>query len=96
MEVNKMVVASHYIFRDVLDLISRERIDRLEEVCDGYSRRYQDDQEFQEVCDWVNRYLHSDKSNGELNHIKERLGELIKIRRLEVSGGNRLWFVERR
>jgi len=91
-----MVVASHYIFRDVLDLISRDRMDRLEEVCDGYSRRYQDDQEFQQVCGWISRYMHSDKNNGELEHIRDRLQELIKIRRLEVSGGSKLWFVERR
>ncbi len=90
-----MVLASHYIFMDVLSLLERNRTERLEEVCTGYSKRYSDDDEFQELISIILTAL-EDSNNGVLDELKPRIRNAIASRRIETSGGTKLWFKNRR
>jgi len=90
-----MVTASHYILRDVLSLMERDRTERLEEVCSCYAKRYSSDEEFQELVSQILLGLETD-DNGILEGLKPKISELITTRKIETSGGTKLWFRDRR
>jgi len=90
-----MVLASHYIFMDVLSLLERNKTERLGEVCTCYTRRYSDDDEFQELISPILVAL-EDNNNGVLDELKPRIRDVISSRRIEISGGTKLWFKSRR
>lgn len=90
-----MVLASHYIFMDVLSLLERNRTERLEEVCTCYTKRYSDDDEFQELISLILVALENN-NNGVLDELKPRIRDAIASRKIETSGSTKLWFKNRR
>jgi len=89
-----MVTASHYILRDVLSLLERDRTERLEEICSCYAKRYAGDKEFQEIVTQILLALKTD--DNLLEELKPRISELITTRKIGTSGGTKLWFSDRR
>jgi len=84
-----MTLASHYIFKDVLNLLDRGRKDRLKEVCDIYRDRYREDEELLAIFGSVLKHIHSEE-DIDLNVLKDRISELIASRRMDALGGLRL------
>jgi len=76
-----MFLANHYIFRDLLDLIERRKMQRLNEICNTYIKRYMEDPEFQNVCSCINQYMDSDREHVRISEIEDRLKELVNLRR---------------
>lgn len=86
-----MVLASHYVLKDVLNLLERGKHERLEELCTIYWDRYAEDKELLEVFDSILKHLDStEKSNAE--DMAKRLTNLISARRMEVSRDSNMYF----
>ncbi|MBU4341560.1 MAG: hypothetical protein KKB24_00960 [Candidatus Altiarchaeota archaeon] len=85
-----MVLASHYVLKDVLNLLEREKHGRLEEVCTIYRDRYTEDEELLEVFDSILKHISSGESDPET--LMKRLTDLISVRRMEVSGDSKGYF----
>jgi len=85
-----MVLASHYIIKDVLNLLESGKKDRLEEVCNIYRNRYREDEELLDVFDSVLSHITSEVETDP-ETLRNKLSELVASRRMEISGGRRLY-----
>ncbi len=83
-----MALASHYVLKDVLNLLERGRYERLEEICTIYQNRYTEDEELLELFDSILDYIDSN-NKSDTEKLVKRLTSLISTRRMEISGGSR-------
>jgi len=86
-----MVLASHYVLKDILNLLEREKHERLKELCMIYLGRYAEGKELIEVFDSILKHLDStERSNAE--DLTKRLTNLISARRMEVPEESKIYF----
>ncbi len=90
-----MTIASHYVFMDLDELIKNERYVKLEDLSRKYCERYHKDEELKGVCESISNLVSSERYD-ELETLREELKELINTRKMQTSGGTRLWFKSRR
>jgi len=88
-----MTLASHYVFKEMVNALKNPKTAR--DVFEKFYKRYQDDIELVDVCKRFREYLKS-KDSAELKGIRKTLKELRETRREETSGGNDLWYTDRR
>jgi len=88
-----MTIASHYVFKDMLNALEKPK--EAKSVFEKFHKRYRDDIELVDVCKRFRGYLKS-KDSAELKVIKKTLLGLEETRRNETGGGNELWYKDRR
>ncbi len=96
---SKMVLASYHVIRDVLEIIESSDMEKLQDMCAKFCKRYPEDEEFRKIiCGAVSKLSEYMLSRDEtvLGDIKSELRELMNIRKMETSGGDRLWYKDRR
>lgn len=86
-----MVFASHHIIAEILKNWSN--VDATGKEFEKFSARYPNDMEFQKI---FGDYKNCIESKGDLDALKSRLKELENIRKIDVSGGTRLPYEDRR
>lgn len=85
------MLASHYIFRDILE--NWDNLKKTRNTFEEFTKRYPNDKELQEV---YKEFQDSPSNNEKLQGIKSKLKELQNIRKIENSGGTKLQFSDRR
>lgn len=90
-----MVVASHYVFKDMKRLLEVGDMERLRDTTSRYCELYSEDAELQELSGKINKYLLSGNKEA-LEGLRSEIIELARRRQLETSGGSILWFKGRR
>lgn len=90
-----MILASHYVIEDLLHILEDGDIEEIRKICEKYCRRYKNDSDLIRICNMI-LDLEEEAGDEILEDIKSRLKELSNTRRLETSGGTRLWFEDRR
>lgn len=90
-----MIFASHYVIEDLLHTLEGGDIEEMRKMCEKYCGRYKNDSELIRTCNMIPIDL-EEIGDETLKDIKSRLKELSSARRLETSGGTRLWFEDRR
>ena len=90
-----MIIASHYVIRDIYNILEREGPVKGRKIIEKFIARYTNDQELKGIYDKYREYLISEDPE-KLEDIKKDLMNLINIRQCESHGGSRLWFESRR
>ncbi len=86
-----MVLASHYVIKEILKIWANADLTRKE--FEKFAKSYPNDREFQKIFE---DYKACVESKGNLDDVKSKLKELENIRRIDVSGGTRLPYEDRR
>ncbi len=94
-EVYRMGTASHYVFMDLEEMIKNEKYMKLKEISEKYCERYTEDEDLKRICCNIIELLKSKNYDG-LEAIRNDLKRLISSRKLQTSGGTKLWFDSRR
>ena len=96
---SKMVLASHHVIRDILEIVESGDLKELQDMCTKFCKRYPEDGELHRIIcgvdSKISEYMLS-RDKKALEDIKAELTELMNIRKMETSGGERLWFKDRR
>lgn len=94
-----MVYASYHVIKDILEIIEEKDLDKLQKECAKFCKRYPNDGELHElICtadSKLSEYIVS-KDEKPLEGLKSKLKDLVNIRKIETSGGDKLWFKDRR
>jgi len=94
-----MVLASHHVIGDILEIIEGGDLRELRDICTKFCERYPLDEDLRRIIcgadSKISEYLIS-RDERILEDIKSELWELMNIRKMETSGGERLWFKDRR
>ncbi len=94
-----MVYASYHVIKDILEIIEEKDLDKLQRECAKFCKRYPNDRELHElICGLdskLSEYIVS-KDEKTLEDLKSKLKDLVNIRKIETSGGDKLWFKDRR
>ncbi len=90
-----MTVASHYVFKDLDEMIKHRRYAKLEEINRKYYSRYTHDKELAGVCGTIANLIASE-SYDELDTVSGDIKELIILRKIQTNDGRKLWFKKRR
>jgi|WetSurMetagenome_2_1015567.scaffolds.fasta_scaffold07902_5 hypothetical protein len=91
-----MILSSQYVIKDILHTVENGDAGEIRKVCDKYCGRYRNDEGLAAVCSLISEEETGRLSEKRLSEIRERLQDLLSVRRLDVSGGTNLWFVDRR
>lgn len=91
-----MILSSHYVIKDILHTVENGDAGEIRKICDKYCDRYRNDEGLASVCGLISEEDVGQLSEKRLSEIRVRLQELLSARRLDVSGGTNLWFVDRR
>lgn len=94
-----MVLASHHVIRDILEAVEGSDLEKLEDECLKFCERYPKDDELHRIIcgddSMLSSYL-SSRDDKLLERLKSELQELLNVRKIESSGGEKLWFKDRR
>jgi hypothetical protein len=91
-----MILSSHYVIKDILHTVECGDAGEIRKVCEKYCDRYRNDEGLAAVCSLISVEDSGQLSDKRLSEIRTRLQDLLSVRRLDVSGGTNLWFVDRR
>lgn len=86
-----MVVASHYVFKDMKRLLDRGDTEGLRDATNRYREIYCEDAELQELSERIKEHLLSENWKS-LEELRGEIRELERMRQLQTSGGSRVWF----
>ncbi len=86
-----MVLASYHVIKEILK--NWPNVDLTMKEFEKLSKRYPKDIEFQKIFEDYKACLNL---RGDLDIVKSKLKELENIRRIDVSGGTRLPYEDRR
>ena len=94
-----MVLASHHVIQEIIDVVDDNDMKKLREFCTKFCKRYPKDDSLQNIIcgesSLVEEYILS-REDAVLEKLKSGLHKLWNVRQLESSGGERLWFKGRR
>jgi len=90
-----MVLASHYVIKNMFRVLESRDVVEAKEIFKKFSVRYSDDTKLVRIYNEYSKYLKS-RDPEKLDEIKSTLNRLKDIRKRETSGGTRLWFKDRR
>jgi hypothetical protein len=94
-----MALASYHVLRGIVEIVERGDMGELQDVCAKFCERYPNDRELHkitcEVDSKISEYLIT-KDEKLLDDVKAELTRLINIRKMETTGGDRLWYKDRR
>ncbi|MEA3254890.1 MAG: hypothetical protein U9Q22_03530 [Candidatus Altiarchaeota archaeon] len=89
-----MILASHYVIEDLLYMLKSGDLKRTKKLCEKFGSRYKNDSDLLRICNMV--LVPEEVDDKLLEDVQSRFKELSNARRLETSGGTRLWFEKRR
>lgn len=94
-----MVFASHHVIKDIQDVLESGNIKELREITKKFCERYPKDEELMHIIcgekSVLEEYILTRKDEA-LGNLKKELHDLWNLRQLESSGGEKLWFKDRR
>jgi len=91
-----MILSSHYVIKDILHTLESGDAVEIRKVCEKYCERYRDDEALVAVCSLVSSEDAGRLSDKKLSEMRNRLQDLLSMRRLDSAGGTNLWFGDRR
>lgn len=89
------MLVSHFVLREVLKALEKDKKEELKSMCDKISERYPKDEEAGELCKQVKKYIKKTQKVKK-KKLEKELEDLISTRKLESSGGAGLWYKDRR
>lgn len=89
-----MILASHYVVEGLLYVLEGGNPEDIKKMCEKYSQRYNHDSKLVNLCNMLIGPKEIDDKT--LEDMKSKFRELSNARKLETSGGTRLWFEDRR
>jgi len=96
-----MILASHYIIKDVLHTLRNADDDETVKICKKYTERYKEDSEFTGLCNMLVQYIDEHKGKKakdekKLAGIESKLEDLSRFRVQTAASSMGLWYSERR
>lgn len=93
-----MVLAGHHVIKDIIEVVDKKDMEKLMEL-QKFCERYPDDEELQKIMcgesSLAEEYIVS-RDEASQGKLKKELHDLMTIRQIETSGGEKLWFKDRR
>lgn len=89
------MLVSHFVLEDVLEDLENGDMEALKPKCQDIVKNYKRDHEGQKLCKEILEYI-EEPEEGRGDKLKKKLENLIHSRKLESSGGKKLWFKKRR
>ena len=94
-----MVLASHHVIREILEDLESEDIKKFKATADKFCERYEKDEELKKAVgaqeSLATEYILT-RSDESLDALKKELQRIFSMRNIEASGGEDLWFSDRR
>ncbi len=94
-----MVLASYHVIKDILDIMDKGDPRELQVICDKFCERYPQDLELGRIICEPDSKLSEYIISGDgrlLEDLRSDLIKLMDLRKMETSGGNKLWLSDRR
>ena len=93
-----MVLAGHHVIKDIAEVVEKKDIKKLREL-QKFCERYPNDEELQTIMcgesSLAEEYIVSGDETSQ-EKLKKELHDLLTVRQIETSGGEKLWFKDRR
>lgn len=94
-----MIVASHYVIKDLLLVLQSGNSEEIKKSCTMFSSRYKDDKELNTLCKEVVELIEKNKKFSEdpkFKNIVSKFKELEHFRVTADASSHGLWYSERR
>ncbi len=89
------MIASRWIIEKIIRFLKDEKRKEKRKEMDTLFGRYSDDSDLQKIKKDIDSYFKKPTEKS-LNAIMKKLENLVRTRKIESSGGTRLWFGDRR
>ncbi|MBN2014006.1 MAG: hypothetical protein JW778_02390 [Candidatus Altiarchaeota archaeon] len=94
-----MVLAGHHVISDLIVVVESNDVEKVKDICEKFCGRYPQDEELLNIiCEGSSPASEFIAAGDEASRekLKSELQRLWNIRQLESSGGEKLWYKDRR